>query len=81
MHEFSLAQGLHDQLISLVREHEMKTIRMAEICVGDEAGIVVESFEFGLSVLKEQHQSTRATEFKIRRDKGKDLILERVELE
>lgn len=81
MHEFSLAQGLHDQLLALIREHDMKRVLKAEVIVGENAGIVAESFVFGLNVLKEQYDATKAMEFVIQSDDSKDLILSKVELE
>jgi Zn finger protein HypA/HybF involved in hydrogenase expression len=81
MHEFSLAQGLHDQLLDLVRQNRMTRVLRAEVIVGDDAGIVVDSFAFGCSVLAEQSAETRGMAFQITRDSGKDLILARVELE
>lgn len=81
MHEFSLAQGLHTQLMDLVCEHEMKTVRMAEICVGANAGIVEESFLFGFNVLAEQHEETKGINLVVIHDDSTDLILQRLELE
>lgn len=81
MHEFSLAQGLHNQLLALVSEHQVVTILKAEVCIGDNAGIVVESFVFGFNVLAEQSEMTKGMNLVIETDSGKDLILMRVELE
>ncbi|BHH84712.1 hydrogenase/urease maturation nickel metallochaperone HypA [Desulforhopalus sp. 52FAK] len=81
MHEFSLAQGLHTQLMDLVREHGMKRVRMAEIVVGDNAGIVEESFLFGFNVLVDQYEETKGIDLVVTRDEGSDLILQRLELE
>jgi len=79
MHEFSLAQGLHDQLLDLAREHDAKKILKAEILIGDNAGIVVDSFVFGCNVLIEQFAETRNMELVINHDAGEDLMLMRVE--
>ena len=81
MHEFSLAQGLHTQLMDLVREHEMKNVKMVEISIGSNAGIVEESFLFGFNVLVEQYQETRGLELVVNHDNSSDLILQRLELE
>jgi Zn finger protein HypA/HybF involved in hydrogenase expression len=81
MHEFSLAQGLHGQLVDLVRSHSMTRVRMAEVVVGENAGIVVDSFVFGVNVLLEQYRETKGMELIIRSDSGEDLILQRLELE
>ncbi|CAG35744.1 hydrogenase maturation nickel metallochaperone HypA [Desulfotalea psychrophila] len=80
MHEFSLAQGLHDQLLDLAHEHEAQRVQKAEICIGENAGIVVESFLFGFDVLASQNDITRDTELVVERDDGRDLILMRLEL-
>ena len=81
MHEFSLAQGLHTQLMDLVREHDMKSVRMAEICIGKNAGIVEESFIFGFNVLAGQYDETKGVDLQVIRDDSTDLILQRLELE
>ncbi len=81
MHEFSLAQGLHDQLLALVHEHQVEKILKAEVSIGDNAGIVTESFVFGFNVLAEQNEMTKGMNLVIVSDPGKDLVLMRVELE
>ncbi len=81
MHEFSLAQGLHTHLMDLVRGHGMKRVRMAEIVVGNNAGIVEESFLFGFNVLVEQFDETKDIDLVVTRDESSDLILQRLELE
>ncbi|MFT5700964.1 MAG: hydrogenase nickel incorporation protein HypA/HybF [Desulforhopalus sp.] len=81
MHEFSLAQGLHTQLMDLVRAHEMKTVRMVEVSIGSSAGIVEESFLFGFNVLAEQYEETKGLNVVVIHDDSSDLILQRVELE
>ena len=81
MHEFSLAQGLHNQLVGLARDNSVEKILKADVLIGDNAGIVVESFVFGFNVLAEQHDVTAGMELNIENDSGKDLILMRVELE
>ena len=80
MHEFSLAQGLHNQLLDLARAHDMARVKMAEVGVGEHAGIVVESFVFGFNVLAEQSEVTRGMNLVIVNESGTDLILLQVEL-
>lgn len=80
MHEFSLAQGLHDQLMDLAREHQVEKVLKAEICIGENAGIVVESFIFGFNVLASQNDITKDTELIVENDDGTDLVLMRLEL-
>jgi Zn finger protein HypA/HybF involved in hydrogenase expression len=81
MHEFSLAQGLHNQLVDLADENGVDKILKAEVLIGDNAGIVEESFVFGFNVLAEQHDVTTGMQLIIENDSGKDLMLMRVELE
>lgn len=81
MHEFSLAQGLHNQLLDLAREHNCKKILFAEVGVGKNAGIVVESFSFGVNVMISQSDITKNMKVDIIENEGDDLILQRVELE
>ncbi|MBU0961770.1 MAG: hypothetical protein KKD01_16140 [Proteobacteria bacterium] len=81
MREFSLAQGLHAQLLGLAVRHQAVKIRKAEICVGSNAGIVVDSFNCGLNALIKQNVSTRDMDLVIRRDSSNDLMLMSVELE
>ena len=81
MHEFSLAQGLHNQLLDLACEHQAAKILKAEVSVGRESGIVVESFAFGFNVLSEQSEVTSGMSLLIESASGGDLILQRVKLE
>ncbi|MGL1930229.1 MAG: hydrogenase/urease maturation nickel metallochaperone HypA [Desulfotalea sp.] len=80
MHEFSLAQGLHDQVMDLVRENKVEKVIEIEICVGDNAGIVVESFLFGFNVIAGQNTATKDAELVVNTDDGKDLMLMKLEL-
>jgi Zn finger protein HypA/HybF involved in hydrogenase expression len=81
VHEFSLAQGLHNQLLDLARENCVEKILIAEVLIGENAGIVQESFVFGFNVLAEQHDTTSGMKLVIKSDSGTDLMLMRVELE
>ncbi len=80
MHEFSLAQGLHGQLLDLLRQHQATKILSAEIAVGDRAGVVVDSFLFGFNILAAEDPATHGLELKVSHNSGADLILMRVEL-
>jgi Zn finger protein HypA/HybF involved in hydrogenase expression len=53
----------------------------AEVSVGAESAIVVESFVFGFNVLAEQSEVTKGMELVIEADYGGDLVLQRVKLE
>lgn len=81
MHEFSLAQGLHNQLIDLAQKHSALKILKAIVLVGDNAGIVVESFVFGFNILAEQHDATLGMQLIIESGSADDLMLMRVEFE
>ena len=80
MHEFSLAQGLYDQLLDLLDEHGADKIIMAEVGVGRDSGIVVDSFTFGFDVLARSSEKTRDIKLVTVEDSGSDLMLLRVEL-
>ncbi len=67
--------------MDLVREHDMKSVRMAEVRIGTNAGIVEESFLFGFNVLAGQSEETKGINLMVTRDDGTDLILQRLELE
>ncbi|MDP3480512.1 MAG: hydrogenase maturation nickel metallochaperone HypA [Desulfoprunum sp.] len=81
MHEFSLAQGLHGQLLDLAREHGVEKILKAEVRIGSNAGVVEESFVFGFNVVAGQDPKTTGMELIISRDEGRDLILMQVQLQ
>lgn len=81
MHEFSLAQGLHGQLLDLAREHGVEKVLKAEVRIGSNAGVVEESFVFGFNVVAGQDPKTTGMELIISRDEGRDLILMQVQLQ
>ena len=80
MHEFSLAQGLHGQLLDLVKQHQADKVTRAEILIGSNAGVVEESFLFGVDILSRQDPRTSGMEVTIVRDDGQDLMLMKVDL-
>jgi len=81
VHEFSLAQGLHGQLLDLAREHGVEKVLKAEVRIGSNAGVVEESFVFGFNVVAGQDPKTTGMELIITRDEGRDLILMQVQLQ
>lgn len=81
MHEFSLAQGLHGQLLDLARQHGVEKVLRAEVRIGSNAGVVEESFVFGFNVVAGQDPKTAGIALTITHDEGKDLILMQVELQ
>ena len=81
MHEFSLAQGLHGQLLDLAREHHVDKVLKAEVRIGKDAGIVEESFVFGFNVVAGQDPKTAGMQLVITHDESRDLILMQVELQ
>lgn len=56
MHEFSLAQGLVNQLLSLAGRHNARTICTVRVEIGSQAGIVADSFAFGFEVLSRENE-------------------------
>lgn len=81
MHEFSLAREVHDRLLGLAERHKADKILKAEVCVGSNAGIIVNSFSCGFHALIEQNESTRGMDVVITHDSSNDLLLKCVELE
>lgn len=65
MHEFSLAQGLHSQLLQLAEQHQAARISTVRIEVGSLSGIVVDSFSFGFEVLAKNNPLTVNTVLEI----------------
>jgi hydrogenase nickel incorporation protein HypA/HybF len=81
MHELSLAQGLLDQLEDLAREHKAKTVCVVRVDVGEQSGIVVDSFSFGFNALKQDKKLTENALLEINQPPGTELILAQVEME
>jgi hydrogenase nickel incorporation protein HypA/HybF len=55
MHEFSLAQGLVNQLLALAGQHNARKICTVRVEIGSLAGIVADSFSFGFEVLSREN--------------------------
>lgn len=55
MHEFSLAQGLVNQLLGLADRHHAQKICTVRVEIGSLAGIVADSFAFGFEVLSQEN--------------------------
>lgn len=81
MHELSLAQGLLSQLEELARTHEAQTIIVVRVDIGEQAGIVKDSFCFGFDALKKENPLTRNAVLTVNDTQGTDLILSQVEME
>lgn len=58
MHEFSLAQGLVNQLLTLADRHKARKICTVRVEIGSLAGIVADSFAFGFEVLTRENPVT-----------------------
>ena len=56
MHEFSLAQGLVNQLLALAGQHNARKICTVRVEIGSLAGIVGDSFAFGFEVLSRENE-------------------------
>lgn len=59
MHEFSLAQGLLEQLRQLAARHNSNRILRVRVTVGKLSGIVVDSFCFGFETIAAGDSLTR----------------------
>ena len=59
MHEFSLAQGLINQLQALAEQHGARKICTVRVTIGSLAGIVADSFAFGFEVLSRETKVCR----------------------
>ena len=81
MHELSLAQGLLTQLEELATTHNATTVHVVRVEIGEQSGIVVDSFCFGFDALKKETPLTENAELQIDITKGMELILAQVEME
>jgi len=81
MHEFSLAQGLMQQLVDLAGQHRAQKICTVRVAIGTRSGIVMDSFSFGFEVLAGENGLTRESVLEITETEGNDLILSQVEME
>ncbi len=59
MHEFSLAQGLMQQLIDLAGQHQATKIITVRVTIGRLSGIVADSFSFGFETLSAENPLTK----------------------
>jgi len=59
VHEFSLAQGLFNQLLQLADTHQAEKIVIVRVEIGRLSGIVVDSFSFGFEILARENELTR----------------------
>lgn len=81
MHEFSLAQGLMQQLEDLAQQHGAYKICTVRVDIGTRSGIIVDSFSFGFEVLAKENTLTTKAALEISEPDGDDLILTQVEME
>ena len=81
MHELSLAQGLLDQLLALAELHDAEKVLIVRVQIGDRAGIVVDSFQFGFDAVKTEYRITKNANLEIQEVPGHDLVLAQVEME
>ena len=65
MHEMSLAQNLISQLQALAVEHNMAKVLHIKVEIGLFSGVVVDSFEFGFSILAAEYELTKDTVLEI----------------
>ncbi len=81
MHEFSLAQGLLEQLGELTERHQSTTVLVVRVDLGKQAGIVADSFCFGFDALKKEYPFSQNAILEIQSTDGIELILSQVEME
>ncbi len=81
MHELSLAQGLLTQLGELATTHGATKIITVKVSVGNDSGIVVDSFSFGFNAIKAEDELTAHAILEISLTAGADLILTQVAME
>ncbi len=81
MHEFGLARSLLEQLLDLAARHGAARICSVRVEMGEQAGIVEDSFRFGFEVISREYPATREARLHIDRLPGRDLILRDVEME
>ncbi|MCL7486626.1 MAG: hydrogenase maturation nickel metallochaperone HypA [Desulfobulbaceae bacterium] len=65
MHEFSLAQGLMNQLCQLADEHGATAIITVRVSIGRLSGIVADSFSFGFETLAGENSLTKKAALEI----------------
>ncbi len=65
MHELSLAQALLHQLHDLASQNKASRIVTVTVEIGPHAGIVIDSFEFGFTILAAESPITQLAELKI----------------
>ncbi|HBH27690.1 MAG: hydrogenase maturation nickel metallochaperone HypA [Desulfofustis sp. PB-SRB1] len=65
MHEMSLMQSLFDQLRQLAAEHEATRVIKVTMVIGPLSGVVVESLQFGFSVLAKQSPLTASATLEV----------------
>jgi len=59
VHEFSLAQGLMEQLHQLTDQHKATRIIKVHVTIGKLSGIVIDSFSFGFEALAGENDLTK----------------------
>lgn len=65
MHEFSIAQGLVDQLKGLLELHKRHSVTAIKLSIGKFSGVVIDSLLFALNVLSEQEPGLRGMKVEV----------------
>jgi hydrogenase nickel incorporation protein HypA/HybF len=65
VHEFSLAQGLMEQLFRLADQHGATKIITVRVTIGRLSGIVADSFSFGFEALAGENSLTKGAVLEI----------------
>ncbi|MBL9008128.1 MAG: hydrogenase maturation nickel metallochaperone HypA [Myxococcales bacterium] len=80
MHEVSLAHSLFDQTDRARGAHAASTVCMLRVRVGERSGVEADLFATAFDAIKDERGYPAAT-LQIVSVPGRDLILERIELE
>jgi Zn finger protein HypA/HybF involved in hydrogenase expression len=80
MHEASLVMALFDQTDEAVGIHDPRSVRQVQVCVGHRAGVEADLFALAFEGLR-QDRGYENAELQLRQVAGRDIILERIELE
>jgi len=68
MHEFTLAEGMAQELIRIAKEHKASAVREVYVSIGALSGIVRESFVFGFEIIKEHEPLLQHAELHVEVD-------------
>ncbi|MHA1167749.1 MAG: hydrogenase maturation nickel metallochaperone HypA/HybF [Candidatus Hodarchaeales archaeon] len=71
MHEFSIAQMIHEQLVEVIEKHNGKSVKRVKLKIGEFSLIVVEQLDFCLKIASEEDDRFKNCEYEYETDPGK----------